>query len=215
MAIPIIRPEDGPDPLGSGGFGRVPTLGGNPATSVPGPGGTPSQTQDQQSTTSASQASAQAIVLPPLPYAVFQRLDPSGALTIWGQSIYRKLGGYTATPLDDVFASEDVGASVDLYARTMLADLQDMPGSDAALIADLYRRLDELTQLVLMIQPQGWNRQPAQAAATASAPAGGTGTAAGGWDTSEHRNTAIAYLNNVGARVASLEASLKAAQIIF
>ena len=44
--------------------------------------------------------------------------------------------------------------------------------------------------------------------ATAAAPAGGTGTAAGGWDTAAHRDTAIAAINNLQTRVADLEARL-------
>jgi len=45
----------------------------------------------------------------------------------------------------------------------------------------------------------------APTAPTANAPAGGTGTAAGGWDTSAHRDTAIAAINNLMTRVAYLE----------
>jgi hypothetical protein len=45
----------------------------------------------------------------------------------------------------------------------------------------------------------------APTAATAVAPAGGTGTTAGGWDTAAHRDTAIAAINNLMTRVAFLE----------
>jgi hypothetical protein len=36
-------------------------------------------------------------------------------------------------------------------------------------------------------------------ASQASAPAGGTGTSSGGWDTSDHRNTAITLINEMRA----------------
>ena len=51
-------------------------------------------------------------------------------------------------------------------------------------------------------------RAAATTAATAVAPAGGTGAAAGGWDTAAHRDTAIAAINNLMTRVAQLETIL-------
>jgi hypothetical protein len=48
-------------------------------------------------------------------------------------------------------------------------------------------------------------RAAATTAPTANAPAGGTGTAAGGWDTAAHRDTAIAAINNLMTRVQELE----------
>lgn len=47
-------------------------------------------------------------------------------------------------------------------------------------------------------------------AATAAAPAGGTGTAAGGWDTAANRDAAIAQINNLRTRVTEMENALKA-----
>lgn len=44
----------------------------------------------------------------------------------------------------------------------------------------------------------------------AAAPAGGTGTAAGGWDTSANRDLAIATINNLKTRVDQLESRLQA-----
>lgn len=44
----------------------------------------------------------------------------------------------------------------------------------------------------------------------AAAPAGGTGTAAGGWDTAGNRDLAITTINNLKARVDQLETALKA-----
>ena len=47
-------------------------------------------------------------------------------------------------------------------------------------------------------------------ATVAAAPAGGTGTAAGGWDTSGNRDLAIATINNLKTRVDQLETKLQA-----
>jgi hypothetical protein len=47
-------------------------------------------------------------------------------------------------------------------------------------------------------------------ATVAAAPAGGTGTAAGGWDTAVNRDLAIATINNLKTRVDQLESKLQA-----
>lgn len=124
----IIQPSDTPDPLGPAGLGNVPTLGGSVATAVPDPVTGISSVQVQQSSNTATQAAAQAIVLPPIPYAVIHRLDPSGALTMWLQTLVRKLGGFTATPWDDAqildFQSDPAGQQM----RDVMASLQ-MEGS--------------------------------------------------------------------------------------
>ena len=53
--------------------------------------------------------------------------------------------------------------------------------------------------------------KPAALTATApAAPAGGTGTAAGGWDTAANRDLAIATINNLKTRFDELEAKLRA-----
>lgn len=51
-------------------------------------------------------------------------------------------------------------------------------------------------------------------ATVAAAPAGGTGTAAGGWDTAVNRDLAIATINNLKTRVDQLEAKLQAISAI-
>lgn len=43
----------------------------------------------------------------------------------------------------------------------------------------------------------------------AAAPAGGTGTSAGGWDTAGNRDTAITCINTTRTRVAEIEQRLK------
>lgn len=51
-------------------------------------------------------------------------------------------------------------------------------------------------------------------AAAAAAPAGGTGTSAGGWDTAGNRDAAITTINNLRTRVNELEARLQSLKII-
>ena len=46
-------------------------------------------------------------------------------------------------------------------------------------------------------------------AVVAAAPAGGTGAAAGAWDTSGNRDTAIAAINNCRTRIIEIEAILQ------
>lgn len=58
------------------------------------------------------------------------------------------------------------------------------------------------------------SRPTALTAPTGEAPAGGTGTAAGGWDTAAHRDTAIAALNNAITRINELENKLKSIGLI-
>ena len=41
------------------------------------------------------------------------------------------------------------------------------------------------------------------------APAGGTGAAAGGWDTAAHRDTAIATINSLRTRISEIEVVLQ------
>jgi hypothetical protein len=53
---------------------------------------------------------------------------------------------------------------------------------------------------------------PAAVTAAADAPAGGTGAAAGGWDTAGHRDTAITTINQLRADVIALRATLLATQ---
>lgn len=56
--------------------------------------------------------------------------------------------------------------------------------------------------------------KPKLTATAAAAPAGGTGAAAGGWDTAPNRDAAIATINNLRTRVNELEAALKKVGIL-
>ncbi len=57
--------------------------------------------------------------------------------------------------------------------------------------------------------------KPAALTATvAASPAGGTGSAAGGWDTAAHRDAAITLINNLKTRVDELETKLRALGIL-
>lgn len=56
--------------------------------------------------------------------------------------------------------------------------------------------------------------RPTVAAVAGSVPAGGTGAAAGGWDTSGNRDTAITTITEIKAQLNALLVQLKAAKII-
>lgn len=99
----ILRPSVDEPPAN---LGRVPTIGGDLTTSIPDPVTGTSATQDAQGQTTAVQSIVNSIVIPPAPYQIINRLDPSGSLTIWFQTLIRKLGGYSATPVDDVLKQE-------------------------------------------------------------------------------------------------------------
>lgn len=208
--VQILRPEDGPYDLGAGGLGKVPTLGGDVATSIPPAPSVPSATQTQQSGTTAVQATAQAIVIPPPPYAVIQGLDPSGALGTWFQTLNRKLGGYTAPNTVDI---ENWNALQDDYTAPAAQVSQDYADMDPR-VAALQRQVDDLTWMVMSIAERGWNKQAALTAVGTAAPAGGTGTAAGGWDTAVNRDAAIASMNNTRTRLLDLESRLQALRIL-
>ena len=66
-----------------------------------------------------------------------------------------------------------------------------------------------VTQVVPVWIISSASRPTALTAAVAAAPAGGTGAAAGGWDTAAHRDTAIALLNNLKTRVDEMETKLR------
>lgn len=56
--------------------------------------------------------------------------------------------------------------------------------------------------------------RPTVAAVAGSIPAGGTGAAAGGWDTSGNRDTAITTMTEIKTQLNALLVQLKAAKII-
>jgi hypothetical protein len=74
-----------------------------------------------------------------------------------------------------------------------------------------YAVRDDDTRITALsgVSPQSGYGAPAAITATA-APAGGTGTAAGGWDTSGHRDTAIATINALVTDVTALQTELAA-----
>jgi hypothetical protein len=89
--------------------------------------------------------------------------------------------------------------------------------------AGLVRAVDSATNILVdlragylttVVVPQAAPDAPAAITATVAAPAGGTGAAAGGWDTAGHRDTAIAAINALEADVANLRASIVALQAL-
>lgn len=225
----IIRPSDTRDPLGPAGLGNVPTLGGDVTTAIPPAPGVPSAVQTQQSGTTSTQATAQAIVIPPPPYQVLSRLDPSGSLAVWFQTLSRKLGGYTTAYLSGVSVTAPItgdGTSTSPLALAQAtatvpgylaaADWATFNGKQAALgFTPANKAGDTFTGPVNFDRVGFFGtaalaaKPAALTAVTADAPAGGTGTAAGGWDTAAHRDTAIALINNLKTRVGDMESRLQ------
>lgn len=107
---PIIEPSGEPNSPGPGGFGPVPTLGGNVATVIPDNTGS-SPTQAQQAATASTLAAAQAIFLPPAPTQV-KPLRPDGGWTLdwvtWFQKLQAKMGGYNTVFLVTVSANAPI-----------------------------------------------------------------------------------------------------------
>lgn len=125
----IIQPSDSPDPLGPAGLGNVPTLGGDVTTAVPDPVTGVSSVQTQQSSNTSTQATAQAIVIPPPPYQVLSRLDPSGSLAVWFQTLSRKLGGYATVYLSEAVVTAPItGNGTSTSPLAMAAATGTVPG---------------------------------------------------------------------------------------
>lgn len=59
------------------------------------------------------------------------------------------------------------------------------------------------------IRVENFKRANALTTVTAAAPAGGTGAAAGAYDTAANRDTAIALINNCSTRITEIETILK------
>jgi hypothetical protein len=176
------------------------------------------------STTAATQAANEAervalalSQLPPPPFGV-AFVGPDGQVTqtwmSWLTRLYTRSGGATATSASDldVLTEFDDLPQAPRPVDSVLDWMQSL-GPDAR-VALLAQQVDALTGLVLSFQSRGWNRQAALTAAAAAAPAGGTGTAAGGWDTAVNRDAAIATINNLRTRLGEVEAALKAVRIL-
>ena len=215
------------------GWGPVLTVGGDVTTAIPDPVTGVSVVSTSQTDTATVQAISQAIFIPPAP-TWSPIIDSAGGMTAawvtWFQTLTRKLGGYNATPADDAYLMSDE-VMVDVFSRQAVTDLQlglsDVPSvrlvpdTDAwtgvdlgPVVQKLMAQMDELTVQVQAIADRGWNRQAAQPATVAAAPAGGTGTAAGGWDTAINRDTAITLINNLKTRLDALEIKLQTARIL-
>lgn len=219
-----LDPADSP-----AGWGVIPTIGGDVATAVPAtPTGTSAVTV-QQGDTATVQAISQKIVLPPPPGVVMNTLDPSGSLLMWAQNLIRKMGGYTATPSEDALILADTSETVDQAARASvdalaLFDMERGQSQQVPTVADFWS--DDSGHVHLSGDQQVYGaktwmgkvgffgtaattKPAALTVVTANAPAGGVGTAAGGWDTAVNRDTAIALINNLKVRVGELESRLQ------
>lgn len=185
-------------------------------------------TQAANETERAVQAVSQ---LPPPPFgAALVGADGrvSQSWMPWLTRLYQRSGGAITTPAGDMdILTEFDDLPVPPYAQDPalewaepsprpIPDVLEWLGSltPPAQIALLAQQVDALTGLVLSLEDRGWNRQPGLTTPAAAAPAGGTGTAAGGWDTAVNRDAAIATINNLRTRLGEVEAVLKAVRIL-
>lgn len=208
---PLVRTENDP-----GGEWGSPAL--DPAvTAVPTSPAAAAVTQATQAANEAERAAAATSQLPPPPFGVTM-VGPDGRISqtwmSWITRLYQRSGGAivtTASELDVLTEFDDIPQAPQ-PVESVLDWMQSLnPEAQVALLA---QQVDALTGLVLSFQDRGWNRQAALTADAGAAPAGGTGTAAGGWDTAAHRDAAIATLNNIRTRLSDVEAALKAVRIL-
>lgn len=236
----VIRPGES-----EAGWGMIPTLGGNVATSTPDPVTGTSATQTQQETTATVQAVAQKVFLPPAP-TWSPLLDQNGTMSApwvtWFQTLNRKMGGYNEVFLSAVTVSAPftgngtVTTPLAMPAATATADgylakadwttfngkqnaIPYTTADDSKVVHNTGNESiagDKTASGKWSFQQVGFfgtaalaAKPSALTAVTADAPAGGTGTAAGGWDTAAHRDTAIALINNLKTRVGELENRLQ------
>lgn len=181
---------------------------------------TPAAEVATRATQSANEAErvAQALSqLAPPPFAS-PVIDAKGMMTpAWMAYIskdYKRGGGASVTSASDIDALtefDDLPVSP-RPAEDILGWMDSL--EPKAQIAMLAQQVDALTGLVLSLQDRGFIRQPAMTAPAAAAPAGGVGTAAGGWDTAVNRDAAIATINNLRTRLTEVEAILKSARLV-
>jgi hypothetical protein len=128
--------------------------------------------------------------------------------------MYQRSGGSTTTTASEM----DILTEFDdlPQAPRPVDSALDWMGSlePEARVALLAQQVDALTGLVLSFRDRGWNPQAALTPPASAAPAGGTGTAAGGWSTAADRDAAIATINNLRTRLGEVEAALKAVRIL-
>lgn len=188
-----------------------------PVASLPTTETAASVTQDTLAANEAERVAIAAAQLPPPPFAVpFVSQDGrvSQGWIAWLTKLYQRVG------------STSVTSATDMDILTEFDDLPEAPRpvddplawmaslTAEAQLALLARQVDALTALVLTAPERGWNRQSALTGPAAAAPAGGAGTAAGGWDTAANRDAAIATINNLRTRVNELEARLQTLRIL-
>lgn len=222
---PLVRSDEDP----GGGWGAPaldPAVAGTPTSST-----AATATQATQAANESARAAAAVSQMPPPPFGV-PMIGADGRVSqtwmSWLTRLYQRSGGAIVTTAGDMDIltefddlPESPRAAVETYewadpaphpAPEVLDWLQSL--EPAAQVAMLAPQVDALTGLVLGMQDQGWNRQAALTADAGAAPAGGTGTAAGGWDTAAHRDAAITTLNNLRTRLGEVENVLKAVRIL-
>ena len=109
------------------------------------------------------------------------------------QEIVNRTGGVLGAVGSDTYG-DIVGDASKTDANVAYTDVQQ-PASTDSLMADVVAQPVSLDQILPdIVQTPGYQTPTASGGA---APAGGVGTAAGGWDTAAHRDSAITLINNI------------------
>lgn len=169
---PLILSNDGES--GPAGWGNVPTIGGDTATSIPPTPTTPSATQDVQSSNAATLSAAQTSFLPPAPVAS-PMLNANGYMTnpwvSWFQLLARRVGGNVSSVGDQsALFADDQQVPQGQAADAILAGMLDLiPDQNApsmpnvwALDAEPIPQLVDGSMFLLTDEPVGshvalWN----------------------------------------------------------
>lgn len=228
MARPLIKGDA--DAPGGGGVWGSPAL--DPAAaSAPTSPAAAAITQETQVANEAARVAQAAAQLPPPPFGqpiIGADGRVSQAWIPWLTKLYQRSGGAavtSASDLDILTEFDDLPEAPRSAAEALdWADPAPRPAPEVldwlqsltpqAQVAMLAQQVEVLTCLVLGAQERGWNRQAGLTAPAAAAPAGGVGTAAGGWDTAANRDAAIATVNNLRTRLLEVETVLKSARIL-
>jgi len=207
---PLVRSDEDP----GGGWGAPaldPAVAATPTSSA-----AAVATQVTQAANESARAAAAVSQLPPPPFGVdfVPGFRVSQTWMAWITRLYARNGGAISTPAGDM----DVLTEFDDLPQPprpvdSIPDWMQSLEPDAR-VALLAQQVDALTGLVLSLQDRGWNPQVALTTPAAAAPSGGTGTAAGGWDTAANRDAAIATINNLRTRLGEVENALKAVRIL-
>ncbi|MCA9368278.1 hypothetical protein KC887_08570, partial [Candidatus Kaiserbacteria bacterium] len=130
-----------------------------------------------------------------------------------GLGVRINLAAKSSTTADTVFGAI-TASSVDATHATRKGRTRLWAGDSTGLREGLRVEADGTQVLLGFFGGPAGAKPTALTATVAAAPAGGTGTAAGGWDTAVNRDLAIATINNLKTRVDQLETKLQSLSLL-